>query len=97
MQRRGWIEWPDRRREPRFYSHDLKRLLELAGLSAALEQEVSRSPTLADSWRVVQNWRHDLRYPGLPMPSTAADDMLRRVNDSDNGVLPWLLKLYHRP
>ncbi len=98
MRRRGWTRWPDRRREPRLHSHNLGRLLELADLKAALEQEAGRSRGLIASWRIVHGWDHDLRYPGAAaMPRRTADDMLRAVNHPEHGVLPWLMRHYSRP
>ncbi len=68
------------------YSHDLSKLLALAGLDKVLDASVDA--TLIASWAITKDWKEQSRYnfPG----QTEAEQLYTAVLDPTHGVLPWL-------
>ncbi len=71
------------------YTHDLDKLLDLAGLRPALQQDVARHPPLQANWNVVKDWKETARYnPGVT--AEEARDLYSACASRRYGVLAWL-------
>ena len=68
------------------YTHDLKKLLRLAGLDKQLENDMQGNPALAINWGVVKDWDEKSRYV---VSGLNGKDMHRAVTGPD-GVLTWI-------
>lgn len=81
---------PPPRTVSEMYSHDLARLLELAGLKDALDHAVDAM--LKASWSTARDWKEQSRYnfPG----ATDARELYAAVADPTHGVLPWLRRYW---
>jgi HEPN domain-containing protein len=68
------------------YSHDLAKLIKLAGLQGALDTETTKNSSLNKNWAVIKDWKNESRYltKGLN-----ARDLYRAVAGRD-GVMQWL-------
>ncbi|MGH9440079.1 MAG: HEPN domain-containing protein [Terriglobia bacterium] len=71
-----------------YYSHDLTRLLEIAGLAADYRKEAAADPSFDENWGIVKDWTEEARYRSVSERQAAR--MLAAVGDADHGVLRWL-------
>jgi hypothetical protein len=82
---------PDRGLINSAYSHQLKELVGVAGLTQQLRTAEDRDPRFAASWALVNEWTPDVRYKMVD--DVTAQTMIQAVGEVDYGVLPWI-KLY---
>ena len=82
-------EIPDKSRVNNIYTHNLKDLLNLAGLKSSLENDMNEVSELRESWATISKWSEHARYE--IWTSDAATTMLEAVG-ADKGLLQWLLK-----
>jgi HEPN domain-containing protein len=82
-------EIPDQSRVNNIYTHNLKDLLNLAGLKSPLENDMNEVSELRESWVTISKWSEHARYE--VWTSDAATTMLEAVG-ADKGLLQWLLK-----
>lgn len=75
--------WPSRQTRRDVYTHDLRKLLKIAGIQ--LDEADPRAP----SWLVVLQWDRNQGYAPRPMPAKVADDMLEATFGPE-GVATWL-------
>jgi HEPN domain-containing protein len=80
---------PSRKQRRDYYSHDLRALVRLAGLHAAIKALADGGSEAAAAWSVALNWNIEKRY-ARDMHSDEARGMLRSVVDRDVGILQWL-------
>jgi hypothetical protein len=88
MRHESLTVWPDRRKRPRLYSHDLPRLASLAGLGTRLARELARKSPFGTAWAIARDWDIDSRYDPLFLPEQGKL-MLRAMDGM--GLLEWLL------
>ena len=72
------------------YTHDLERLLTLAGLEPAWIAECGTDAILDKYWDIVLAWSESSRYERKSQ--LEAESMYNAIIDSVHGVLPWLRK-----
>ena len=82
-------EIPDKSRVNNIYTHNLKDLLNLAGLKSPLEDDMSEVAALREGWATISKWSEQARYE-IWTPD-AAQTMLEAVG-AEKGLLQWLLK-----
>lgn len=71
------------------HTHDLDRLLDLAGLRRALRQESATQPPLEIHWKAVSAWRESARYnPGVT--EQQARGLYFACTARRYGILAWL-------
>ena len=75
------------------YTHDLKKLLQTAGLWQKLIDEMKLNQPLSDNWAVVKDWKETSRYIS-GMPEKQAHDLYSACTSRKNGVLSWLKKFW---
>ncbi len=68
------------------YSHDLEKLLRLAGLQDQLEKDMKANPVLAANWGVVKAWKPKSRYVASGLKGK---DLYNAIVGQD-GVLAWI-------
>lgn len=81
-------DFPDKQIVSESYSHDLTKLMKLAGLETALNREGAAHPTFGNNWNVVKDWKVESRYAIVP-PQTARD-MYSAVAGKPHGVMTWI-------
>jgi HEPN domain-containing protein len=84
-------EFPDKKRVDSSYSHDLRELLKVAGLTDAFRERARGDVAFRDNWDTVLAWSEQSRYNRNGVKS--AQDLLLAVSAKDHGILSWL-KLY---
>ena len=68
------------------YTHNLERLLKLAGLNKQLDSDMKVNPALGINWGVVKEWSEESRYV---MAGLNGKDIYTALGGS-NGVLTWI-------
>ena len=80
---------PDRKLVNDVYTHDMDKLLDLAGLRPTLQQDAAVHPPLQTNWNVAKDWKETARYdPSIRAPD--AQDLYSACTARRYGVLPWL-------
>ena len=79
---------PDKRFVERIYTHDLRRLVELAGLEADRFARVADDATFAENWEYVQGWSESARYAATE--EELARSLIDGLRDPDHGVFEWI-------
>lgn len=79
---------PPRVQVDSFYSHDLLRLVRVAGLEGEFAQARKNDPVLSEYWNAVAQWSEQSRYARVS--KNRALDLHKAVTDAHHGVLPWL-------
>jgi HEPN domain-containing protein len=72
----------------KYYVHDIRRLLDIAGLGKAFSQEAKLDPIFGENWAVVKDWSEESRYQSRRPQQ--AQEILDAINDPQHGVLRWL-------
>lgn len=81
---------PDKRFIVDVHTHDLVKLVNLAGLRAALNEQVDVNPEFRVNWGLVAEWTPERRYETIDRYS--AQLMLAAITDAQNGVMPWVMR-----
>jgi HEPN domain-containing protein len=79
---------PDRRFVADVHSHDLRKLVGLAGLSRELREKETAEPAFAANWALISEWTPEIRYEAVDQFS--AQILVQAVKDATAGVLPWI-------
>lgn len=82
------FDFPDKDMVNRAYTHDLGRLVEVAGLKAEFDLHMESNPVLALNWATVKEWNESRRYKLTVSEAEARYFYLACTGE--NGVLPWL-------
>lgn len=80
---------PDRKVVSDVYTHDVARLLDLAGLRSAFQQEAAAHPALLANWEAVKDWTETARYE----PDITEQNALKLYSACTarrDGFLSWL-------
>jgi HEPN domain-containing protein len=70
------------------YTHDLRKLLSLAGLTVALKTAEHASPQFRTNLAIVLGWNEASRYEKIEFERAKA--MIQAVGDRREGVIKWL-------
>lgn len=81
-------DFPDRNLVGQMYTHDLEKLIKVAGLHRDLEERMRGDAQFAVNWAIVKDWTEDSRY--RTHEEALANDLVNAIADSDSGVLAWL-------
>jgi len=82
-------EFPDKKTVNDSYTHDLTRLLHLAGL----DETKFDDSQLDLNWSLVKDWSEESRYR-IDTRKEAAVDMFSSTVDPDTGVLQWIKRYW---
>ena len=80
-------DWPEKSFVADCHTHDLLKLVKLAGIEAQRAVDANANPALGQNWLVVQGWSERARYERHGL--TKAQKMVAAVGDP-NGVLIWI-------
>lgn len=79
---------PDKRVVQDAYTHDLSKLVGLAGLTLQLQQDMKADATLAINWATTKDWNESARYE--VMGQSDAQDLVSAVTNRRHGVMRWV-------
>jgi len=79
---------PDKGFVDKIYSHDLRQLVKLAGLSSELAKREDADVNFAANWALVAQWTESSRYESLD--SATAIATIGAITDANSGVLSWI-------
>lgn len=79
---------PDKKFIDALYTHEIDKLVGLAGLRAELKKEQAENAEFAAYWGIVGEWTVDTRYTFVD--SYSAQLMIQAVSDEKSGVLRWI-------
>jgi len=80
---------PDRKLVNDVYTHDMDKLLDLAALRPALQQDAGMHPPLQTNWNVTKDWKETARY-NPSITAQEARDLYSACTARQYGVLAWL-------
>jgi HEPN domain-containing protein len=83
-------EFPDKAVAEKSYTHDLTKLLDMAGLKLQLQLDTTpaANPALGINWQLVKDWNERARYQQKTEPQ--ARRLYQAVNHNADGVLIWI-------
>ncbi len=81
-------EFPEKKRVDSSYSHDLKDLLRVAGLSDEQFKRAKEETYFLKNWEIVQSWSEQSRYRRSTKDSTR--QIIEAIRDRQHGVISWL-------
>ena len=79
---------PDKRFVERIYTHDLLKLVDLAGWEADRIARGKVDAIFEQNWELVGEWSESSRYDILDR--AAAQRLLNALRDPEHGVLEWI-------
>lgn len=83
-------EFPDKKLAAEVHTHNLEKLIRVAGLAPEFERERAANPALELNWTIAKDWSEEARYDGGISESEARD--LYSACVGRGGVLPWMKK-----
>lgn len=83
-------DFPDKKLANEAFTHDLEKLIRVAGLAPDFEGDRRANPELELNWAIVKDWSETVRYEvGITEPQARE---LYAACTGRNGVLPWVRK-----
>lgn len=82
-------DFPNKKLAEDSYSHDLEKLLGVAGLKPHLANKEKMDTEFRVNWAVVKDWSEQARYD-QNIEATKAQDLYTAITDKQSGVLEWL-------
>jgi HEPN domain-containing protein len=82
------FDFPDKDLVIKAYTHDLEKLVNVAGLEADFNSDRETNPDFAINWTVVKEWNESARYALTISEEQAGRFYLACTGE--NGVLPWI-------
>lgn len=82
-------DFPNKQFTLECYMHDLKKLLQAAGVWQELERDMRTNSNLSDNWAVVKDWSETSRYD-CTVSEGQARDLYSACTARSNGILQWL-------
>jgi hypothetical protein len=79
---------PDRRFVADIHSHDLRKLVGLAGLNKELRDKETSDLPFAANWALISEWTPEIRYQTVDQFS--AQVFVQAIRDPAIGVFPWI-------
>ncbi|WP_353861254.1 hypothetical protein [Azospirillum formosense] len=92
MRKEGLNIWPDRSCRKDLYTHDLARLLKLAGLHDRMVAEAKKVTDIGIAWSVAKQWTVDARY-ARKVRLRDARDIVEAVSPTGKGLLKWIISV----
>lgn len=79
---------PPRSTIEKYYTHNLKLLMESAGLDIQLKSDMEKDKDLEINWNIIVIWNETCRYERRNGGN--AKELYSAVSDLEHGVLRWL-------
>lgn len=80
--------FPERKFSENCWTHDLEKLIALAGLKSAWDAVIKADPVLWNYWEIVEEWSEQKRYHRIT--EAEAKGLYDAVSDATHGVLQWI-------
>ncbi len=71
-----------------YYSHEIDKLVKIAGLTAQRDADAAADPVLLANWDIVKDWSEESRYERKKQAQ--AQQLIAAITDAAHGVLPWI-------
>jgi len=84
-------DFPDKKLANEAFVHDLEKLVRVAGLAPAFDNDRRTNRALELNWAVVKDWSEASRYE-LGTTEAQARDFYTACTEPRNGILPWIKK-----
>jgi HEPN domain-containing protein len=81
-------QFPERKFSEQCWTHDLERLVVLAGLTGQRDAAAAADPALDAYWGTVKEWTEASRY--LRMTKAKAERLYNAIADKKHRVLVWI-------
>jgi len=82
-------DFPDKHLANECWTHDLQKLVQLAGLGPDLNKDMNASPALQVNWAIVKDWDEGLRYD-VTITAAQARDLYSACTRRRSGILSWI-------
>ena len=82
-------DFPDKNLAVQAWTHDLQKLVQLAGVGPDLERDMRVSPALQVSWAIVKDWSESVRYD-MSITGAQARDLYSACTARRSGILSWI-------
>ncbi len=80
---------PNKKLAGEAWTHDLQKLVQLAGVGSDLERDMKASPALQVNWAIVKDWSEAARYD-MSITKAQAKDLYSACTARRTGILPWI-------
>ena len=84
-------DFPDKKVATEAFTHDLEKLVKVAGLSPEFEKDRKADQTLDLNWAVVKDWNESSRYD-IGFTEAQARDLFSACTARQSGILTWVKK-----
>jgi len=84
-------DFPDKKLANAAFTHDLEKLIRVAGLATEFEKDREINPDLEINWVIVKDWSESTRYE-VDITEAQAKNLFLACTTSKNGILPWVRK-----
>jgi hypothetical protein len=71
-----------------YYSHEIEKLVKVAGLTAQRDTDAAADNDLEANWAIVKDWTEESRYQRKTPAEAQA--LIAAITDAAHGVLPWI-------
>lgn len=83
-------DFPDKKVVIDSHTHELSKLIKVAGLSLQIENQSNNNQDFKLNWQVVRDWSEISRYKRNSQ--LEAKDIFLAVTHRKNGIMPWIRK-----
>jgi hypothetical protein len=84
----GAEEWPEKQFVADCHTHDILKLVRLAGLEGVRKVDAAANPNLGTNWGIVKDWSEQDRYERHSLAE--AQRFYEAITHATDGVLPWI-------
>lgn len=85
-------DFPNKKTVNESYTHNLTKLVRIAGLEILLDAEIVHDVEFARNWAVTKDWTESSRYEEHTI--TEAQDLYSAITNRRNGVLKWIRRYW---
>lgn len=82
-------DFPNKKLANEAWTHDLQKLVQLAGVGPELDRDIKASQALQLNWTIVKDWSEAVRYDTSITPAQARD-LYSACTARRTGILPWI-------
>jgi hypothetical protein len=84
----GPEEWPEKQFVADCHTHEILKLVRLAGLEGQRAADSAANSNLATNWGIVKDWTERSRYERHSLAN--AQRLYEAITNATDGVLPWI-------
>ena len=87
------FDFPDRKTVADSHTHDLVKLVGIAGLKYQLDATSSTDDAFERNWSTIQDWTVEDRY-NLDISPDEAKDLYRAISAKSSGMMAWIRRYW---